>query len=422
MNYTKIEHDTHNIHLIQTDKFKTITVQINYKRKLLKDEITKRNFLVNILMEGTKLYPTKRLMEIKTEELYDLAYRSVNFSSGKYSVISFDMTFINPKYTEENMDEEAFKFISEIIYNPNISDNSFSNSNYLVSLKALKDHFNTIKDDITLYSQIKMLEEMNEEYISYRNIGYEEDLNSINCHNLYEYYLDVIKNDALDIFIIGDFEKDRMLELIDKYIKVYDNKKLKETHFYVPKIDDNIKFKVEKVNKEQSTLVVGFKMDNLTDYEKRYVASVYNYILGGSTESNLFKTVREDNSLCYYINSSTQSLLGISMIRSGINAKDYDSVINLIYSELNNMKNGNFDKSKIENAKTTYINGLDELEDNPDSILSLYISREYLNADLVEKRKEQIMKVTYEDVINVAKKMHLDVIYLLEGSDTSGEE
>ena len=169
-------------------------------------------------------------------------------------------------------------------------------------------------------------------------------------------------------------------------------------------------------------MVVGFKMDNLTDYEKRYVASVYNYILGGSTESNLFKTVREDNSLCYYINSSTQSLLGISMIRSGINAKDYDSVINLIYSELNNMKNGNFDKSKIENAKTTYINGLDELEDNPDSILSLYISREYLNADLVEKRKEQIMKVTYEDVINVAKKMHLDVIYLLEGSDTSGEE
>lgn len=420
MNYTKIEKDTHNIHLIQTDKFKTITVQVNYKRKLLKEEITIRNFLVNILMEGTKGYPTKRLMEIKTEELYDLGYRALNCASGTHTIITFDMSFINPKYTEENMDEEAFKFMHEIIYNPNIDNNSFKKSSYDKAYNMISDHFKTIKEDTTLYSQIRMLEEMDEDYISYRNVGYEEDLDNINCNNLYDYYKDIINNDTIDIFVIGDFDKDRILGLIDKYIMIYNNKKSSESHYYIPNIsDNNIKFKREKVDKEQSTLVVGFKMNDLSDFEKRYVISVYNYILGGSTESNLFRTVREDNSLCYYINSSTQLLLGISMIRSGINANDYESVISLIYSELNNMKKGKFDKEKIDNAKTTYINGLDELEDNPDSILSLYNSHEYLDADLIDKRKENIMKVTYDDIINVANKIHLDVIYLLEGSDSN---
>ena len=69
--------------------------------------------------------------------------------------------------------------------------------------------------------------------------------------------------------------------------------------------------------------------------------------------------------------------------------------------------------------QTTYISVLSELEDNPESIVSLYAGIEYLDADTIEKRKENIMKVTKEDVINVAKKIHLNTIFLLEGCDNN---
>lgn len=423
MKYTKIEKSNYNLHMIKTSKFKTITIKVNLKRKLIKEEITKRNMLINTLFESTNKYPTRRLLEIKTEDLYDLGYRGVNYSSGKYTVLSFEASFINPKFTEEKMYEESFAFLNELIFNPNINEQGFAKNNFDIAYNILKDRLDTLKENPSGYSRMRMLEEMDEDIISYRTSGYMEDLLKLNSKKLYEYYLDVIKNDMVDIFVIGDFDDKQIEKLVQKYLVFKTNKKIEDTHFYYhTRVEDEIKFVNEKVDKEQSTLVLGFKNEKLTEFEKRYVMNVYNYILGGSTDSNLFKTVREQYSLCYYINSSSQPLLGITTISAGINASDYEETISLINRELNNIKNGQFEEFKIENAKTTYINSLSELEDNPDSIISLYTSIEYLKSDTVEKRKEEIIKVTKDDVIALANKIHLNMIFLLEGSDCYEEE
>jgi predicted Zn-dependent peptidase len=423
MNYKRIEKEHFNIHLIQTDKFKTITVKVNFKRELKKEEITKRNILVNAILEGTKNNPSKRLLEIKTETLYDLGYRVSNYASGIYSILSFDMTYINPKYTEDGMNEESFKFLSELIHNLNSEDGSIAKLNFDIGKNMLEDYLVTLKENASGYATTRALEEMDEEIISYRSSGYIEDIDKIDRKELYEYYNEVIDNDIVDIFVLGDIEEDEVVELIDKNMKFENNKKEKKSHFFThDKIDDEVKFVSEKVDKEQSTLILGFRVEDMNDYMKKYVSTVYNYILGGSCESNLFQTVREENSLCYYITSTNQPVLSISIIRSGINAKDYEQALVLIRNELENMKKGIFEESKIENAKTTYISGLTELLDSPQSIISLYSGIEYLDADDIETRKENIMKVTKEDIIEYANKIHLNIIFLLEGCDNNEEE
>ena len=95
MKYKKISTYSYNLHIIKTDKFKTVTVKMNFKRKLKKEEITYRNMIINMLCESTAKYPTKRLMNIATEELYELCYRGMNYVSGKYNVMGFDVTFLN---------------------------------------------------------------------------------------------------------------------------------------------------------------------------------------------------------------------------------------------------------------------------------------------------------------------------------------
>ena len=49
MKYKKINSYSYNLHIIKTDRFKTITVKINFKRELIKEEITYRNMLINML-------------------------------------------------------------------------------------------------------------------------------------------------------------------------------------------------------------------------------------------------------------------------------------------------------------------------------------------------------------------------------------
>ena len=72
MKYTKIKNRSYNLHIIKTDRFKTITIQINFKRKTVKEDITIRNMIANMLCDSNSVYKTPRELEIATEELYNM--------------------------------------------------------------------------------------------------------------------------------------------------------------------------------------------------------------------------------------------------------------------------------------------------------------------------------------------------------------
>ena len=67
MEYQKYDFDTYRLHIIKTDKFKTINIKINFKRILKKEERTIRNLISQIMLCSSKKYPTKRDLEIESE-------------------------------------------------------------------------------------------------------------------------------------------------------------------------------------------------------------------------------------------------------------------------------------------------------------------------------------------------------------------
>lgn len=421
MNYVKLEEKNYNLHVVETDKFKTVMVKINFKRKLKKDEISMRNMLVNILFESTKKYPTKRLMEIQTEELYELGYRGSNYSSGIYNVMGFDCIFLHPKFSEEGIIEDSFEFLKEILFNPNIDENGFDKKSFDISYKILEDHLNSLKENADLYSQIRLYEELEpDSIISYRKCGYPEDLGKINRKNLYEYYLDVLKNDIIDIFVVGDVKANDIKQVVNKLFEFGDRDKKSESHFYVPKIDKKtVTFKSELTEFNQSKLLIGLKIKDASDFELRYVLNILNYILGGSPDSKLFQNVREKNSLCYSVSSVSQPLISVLLIHAGINAFNYDRACSLIFEQLEDMKKGKFSLEDMKKAVLTYKNSMVEISETPDGLISLYSGIEYLNSDTIEDRIKKIESVTKEDVISLANKIILDTIFFLEGGESS---
>lgn len=422
MKYKKITTYSYNLHMIKTNKFKTVTVKVNFKRKVNKEEITYRNMIINTLCESTSAYPTKRLMALATEDLYELYYRGMNYISGKYNIMGFDITFLNEEYTEDGMLDKSIKFLADLIFKPNIEKKKnqigFNQENFKLSYNILKNNIISQKENPDGYSRIRMLENMDpNSYLSYRSSGYMEDLEEIDNVKLYKYYESILNSDIIDIFVIGNIDEAHIRKVIeDNFSRIKTIKRPADSHFVSPSktrlLPKTVK---EKQNINQSKLVLGYKINKMTDFELRYVLNVYSYILGGGPDSKLFKTVREKNSLCYYISSVGQPLNSILTINAGINKKDFKNAVSLIKKEVHNIKKGNFDSEEIEKAKITYINSLKELEDNQDSIISLYAGIEYLGSDDIKTRIERMNKVTKEDVMKLATKIHLDTIYLLEG-------
>lgn len=424
MKYVKHEMGAYNLHVIKTDHFKTVNMRIMFKRKTKREEINYRNFLSLILIESTKDYPTRREIEIKCEDLYALACRNDAFISGNYSVLSFDSTFLNEKYTEKGMFKAIFQFLFDIILKPNVTDGKFDHDSFENVKKSLISNIKSLPDIPEYYCEDRLLQLVSKNTpIGLKNEGYLETIDEVDESNLYEYYQSVIKSDNIDIFIIGDVDDEYIKKIIKQIIPINTLKKPTGSHYIEhEKIRKRAQIIEEKTTNSQSQLLLCYKLDKLTDFEKQYVMPFYNYILGGSGDSKLFKTVREKNSLCYGINSRHIVIANLLVIKAGIDASNYKKAVSLIRKEVKNMEKGLFDETDIEKAKLVLLNMYEELNDSPSGIISVYMLHEYLNKDLLEERVKNIEKVTKQMVIDLAKKIHLDTIYFLKGEPDEKKE
>ena len=75
LEHTSYDMNAYKLHIINTDKFKTITVSVAFRRKIVKEEITIRNLIKELVINSSFNYPTERSLIIETERLYDLKLR-----------------------------------------------------------------------------------------------------------------------------------------------------------------------------------------------------------------------------------------------------------------------------------------------------------------------------------------------------------
>ncbi len=421
MQYKKYEQKGYNLHVIETDRFKNIEIRFNFKRPIKKKEITIRNVLNDILINTNKKYPTIRDIEVRAEELYSFGASSSCYKSGNYSIISISCNFLNENYTEKGMLEESIQFFLDLILNPNVEDGSFAQKPFEYTKESLKNDIESIKDDPRGYSIIRLREEMDPNSpISYRSFGYVEDLEQITSESLYMYYKDVLQNDVIDIFVLGDVRSNDIKDMFEKYIQL-DRKQpqFKMNHcISVEQVRDSIKEveEIEEIN--QSKLSIGVRVYDMDEYEKKYTLNALSFVLGGSSDSKLFKKLREENSLCYYVSSSPSMLYSDMIIVSGIDGDKYETAVQLIKEAIEDIQNGGVKQEDVDQEISVYTNSCIEMYDSPSSILSNYLSHEYLGNDFIEEKIERIKEMTPEKIINLAKKIKIDTIYLLRGGNT----
>ena len=212
MKYKKINMGSYNLHLIKTDKFKTTTVSVNFADRLKKDEITIRKFLFQMLCLSTKKYNTERLLSIKLEDLYAMNLGFANIAFGSLVNSYIDINFLDSEFSDDKLLDEALDFLFEILLNPNVKDNKFDKKSFDKIYDRLDLVINSMKENTTKYALNRSIELMDEtDPASFNLWGYKEDLDKINVSNLYEYYKYVIKNNKIDIFVVGNILEDKII-------------------------------------------------------------------------------------------------------------------------------------------------------------------------------------------------------------------
>ena len=418
MNFETINMGSYNLHLIKTKKFKTISIDVHFFRKIKKEEITKRNLLKMIFLNSTKNYKSERELMIESEELYDIKVSSSSARIGNYSDLSFQTKFLNEKYTEEDMNRESIIFFLDLIFNPNIENNSFVEIDKVKN--KLRDDILGLKDNKAKYAILKLMEKMKDKPYSYNTYGNLEDLEDINGKNLYEYYNKVLKEDQIDIFVLGDFETNTIKDIFKEYFKVNTFKR-SNRNIIVKELEPRkriVKYKeVDDVKQAQLTIICN--INNLTNDERRYALKLYSEVLGGSSNSVLFQNVREKRGYCYYINSYAKAYDNILIINSGIEKDNIDKCLKLIKKSMKDITLGKFDEDVLEASKKMVISAIKATTDTPYGVITSYLSKVLVGSEDDETRIDKFSKVTKEDIVSVAKKVQMHTVLTLEKGDNN---
>ena len=411
MIYKEYKNNIYNLYTINTDKFKTCHMEIVFRNNIDKNNVTKRSLITEMLVENSKNYKTRKELLIELENLFNSYLYGVTNRIGSSILTSFCFDFINPKLVNESI-EKFIKFPLDVIFNPNINMNEFDITTFEYVKERVKKDLESIIEDQKKYTIDKLLTSMCPNTESSINInGYINDLIMITNSNLYEYYLNILEHDYIDIYIIGDLDMDK----VSKIVKDIFNINIFKNHNIKYDVKNNLVKKPKKIiedyNFSQENICIGLNIDNMTLFEKNYVGNLYNIILGGgSLDTKLYSRLRGENSLCYNCSSIYQKFDNLIILHTAISKENETLAIKLMKKAILDMENGNITDDELTNAKKLVTSNLNMSLDNPGRIIDNYIFKNLYGLDDIEVRIGNYNKVTKEDIINFSKKVKMNTI------------
>lgn len=408
-------------HKINTNKFKTNLFSIFITTKLERENVTKNALLTAILRRGTKKMPTQELISQNLENMYGASFDCGVEKTGDNHVMKFYLESINNEFlpSQENLSKECLDILIDIVFNPYVENGSFKEEYINGEKENLKQIIEGKIDNKAKYASDRCIEEMYKDkpYGLYK-YGYIEDLKNINAKDLYEYYLQLIKNAKIDIFVSGDLDNEILNSI--KENEIIKNLNERDPKYNVNK-ENEVKERVNepKIIKEsmqvtQGKLILG--LDILENKkESKYATSVYNIILGGSANSKMFQNVREKASLAYTAGSIYLRQKDNVFIKCGIDIPNYDKALEIIKQQLEQMKNGDFSEDDINNAKLLISSTIGSIPETQDAELTYYFSQELSDEFIsIEDYINRINSVTKEQILNIANNVQINTIYFLK--------
>ncbi|MEB1810150.1 MAG: insulinase family protein [Bacillaceae bacterium] len=410
------------LHMVNTPKYKTTTLVILLKAPLQADTVTKRALIPHILQSGTVKSPTRKELRNRLDELYGASLSVDVQKKGEEHVIGIRMDIANEKFLKDTTPllENAVQLLAEVLLQPIQENGQFKSSIVESEKRSLRQRIKSVYDDKMRYANMRITEEMCKgEPFALSVHGDAKQIDEINEKDLFAYYQQLLKEDKMDLYIIGDINSDEVKDKVQKY-------------FTLPEGRTNTGIEVETTQKEvtevntvfdeqdvkQGKLHMGYRTYTTYKDDGYYALQVFNGLFGGFSHSKLFINVREKASLAYYAASRYESHKGIIMVMSGIEFENYDKAVSIINEQMENMRKGEFTEAELDQTKAMINNQLLETADTARGYT------EFLYHNVIAKQDRSledwisgINSVTKEDVVAIANQIKLDTIYFLKGKE-----
>jgi predicted Zn-dependent peptidase len=383
--------------------FKTQTKTHFFLSPITPKTATYNSLLAEVLRRATPTYPTTKKLENKLQELYSAKLSFGTYKRGETHIITASLEQIADEFLPQPISQVAANILNEAVFN----QASF-NAEYVEQEKAnLKLRIAAIINNKAQYAQKRCIEEMfKDNPYAINSDGYADIIDEITPQKLYDYY----RNTFLNLPYATYTSSDETISVMPS-----DLPPLNLPTLPIGK-PHNI---TERDDLSQSKLSMGFTTGIGSDEEHDYYnLTVFNALFGGSPYSKLFNNVREKLSLAYSVSSQVERFKGVVFVNAGIDADGFKPAYSEILKQLDEVKTANFDDAELTAAKESIINNLKSVCDTQFAFQD-FLLRQHLSgrpSEGIDQLIAGVNNVTKADVCDIAKRMQLHTVFLLEGN------
>ena len=266
------------------------------------------------------------------------------------------------------------------------------------------------------YAQRRCREEMGRgQPMGLSPLGNPADFAAVQADELWAFHRERMAADRLDLFVSGDVCLEQVRPLLESLFTW--ERTARQPLPLRPRIAGPPREIFECQAVREAKMVLGYRTQVAYGASDYPALVLLNLMLGGDGPSRLFKHLREEAGLCYYVASHLEALSGLLFVAAGIEAAAYPQARAAVEQELQALRTGAFAPQELEAARRLLRARLLGLAEDREGFFR-YQLREGLagGSQSPQALWQRVEQVGVEDLTRVAAGITADTAFLLHGT------
>lgn len=407
------------LHIRQTTQFKTVNFSVKWRAPLTAETAAARTVLSNVLQHSNERFPTSAAYRSYLDDLFGTVLYFDTTKRGAEHTLLLNVETVNDQYlANSNVLNEVLSLLHTAIFKPNLEQGVFKENIVTREKDMVMQRIQSIFDDKSRLAQQRLLKILRpDQPASISANGTMEAVEAITATSLFETYKEMLQNDTIDIYVVGDVDVEEMTQKLKEALPFANRQKLAKQSVGVAEKPAQAYTK-ETQDMKQGKLHIGYHAPVYFGDEDFPKMQIFNGIFGGYAHSKLFMNVRERESLAYYASSSYASHYGLVFVTSGIEPVNEKKAREVIEEQLEAMRNGEISELELTQTKAMLINQLKEALDSARGQIEIYDQYKELEEPFtIDMWTTRWQNVTKADVQQMAQQVAHEATYFLCGKE-----
>lgn len=414
------------VNYLQVKKFKHMLIAFSFYTENKKNDYNERNLLPSLLENYNRIYKTSDQFNVALDMLYGADFFSGTYQRGHLFSNQFFVKLVNQKYIEEenNLMELGFQLLYDVVFKAKMYDHKIINKAVKDKIKEAQDALSTIRQDKATLAYFNFLKKVTGNGLP-SFFPYEQTYDLMSQDSFTRIYQQMIHQDDLKIYVIGDFDQSKADAVINRIFKEerlslsIDDIPIKQKLDFSGKVEEWVDYDDVSI----SRIYLGYHLRVQRHSKKEIAAEILNKIIGGDAQSKLFRVIREELQMVYMIYSSFLSEIDLLMIHFETESQDENKAIDQAKNIIKNIKEGMITDEEIHMAKQSLIKSYKSISDKIFGIVKMQMNEEIMTQKAfdINQRIDMILSVSKDDLVHIAQELTLSHIYRFVREDSEHE-